>query len=118
MPGTRCDASRARDSLSAGHARIGGGKLTATFSIVQALFSSALYAWRMVSRRLRQHITSRLIGWCVWGILLALPLTILLAMCAPRITQPLRIRRMPIPSGAPPPALPWLRQPPSHAPPV
>ncbi len=147
----------------------------------------------MVSARLRQRVTSSLIGWCVWGILLvalqpfiathfrhdgwedepgfrirsvsataefepddrsdhanwrettlfvpagagidlpdalrhgidrllalvlvALPLTVVLAVLAPRITQPLRIRRIPNPSGAPPPTACWLQQPPSQAPP-
>jgi hypothetical protein len=147
----------------------------------------------MVSARLRRRITSSLIGWCVWGILLAalqpfiathfrqdgwedepgfrirsvsataefepdersdhanwhettlfvpaaanidlpnalqhgldrllalvlaaLPLTVLLAVLVPRATQPLRIRRIPNPSGAPPPAACWRRQPPSQAPP-
>lgn len=147
----------------------------------------------MVSDRLRRHISSSLIGWCVWGILLAalqpfiathfrhdgwedepgfrirsvsataefepddrnehshwhettlfvpaaasidlpdalqhgldrllalvliaLPLTVLLVVQRLRATQPLRVRRVPNPSGAPPPTACWLQQPPSQAPP-
>ncbi|CAN5534049.1 hypothetical protein BH10PSE18_BH10PSE18_17300 [soil metagenome] len=60
-----------------------------------------------------QHGLDRLLAL----VLVALPLTVLLAALVPRATQPLRIRRIPNPSGAPPPTACWLRQPPSQAPP-
>ena len=62
-----------------------------------------------------QHGIDRLLA----RVLVALPLTVLLGVMVPRVTQPLRIRRIPNPSGAPPPASTacWLQQPPSQAPP-